>query len=75
MIARLMTAVLRGYKRFVSPLLPQACRYEPTCSVYMREAIEVHGPVKGVWLGSRRLCRWHRWGGLGWDPGPPCEKR
>ncbi|MEK7415318.1 MAG: membrane protein insertion efficiency factor YidD [Planctomycetota bacterium] len=75
MIARLMTAVLRGYKRFVSPLLPQACRYEPTCSVYMREAIEVHGPVKGVWLGSRRLCRCHPWGGHGWDPVPPCEKR
>ena len=71
MISRCMTAILRGYKRFVSPLLPQACRYEPTCSLYMREAIEIHGPVKGVWLGGRRLCRCHPWGGHGWDPVPP----
>ena len=40
-----------GYKRLISPLLPSACRYYPTCSEYMREAIEIHGPAQGVWLG------------------------
>jgi putative membrane protein insertion efficiency factor len=71
MISRLLDLLLRGYKRFISPCLPQACRYLPTCSEYMREAVQVHGPVKGVWLGTRRLCRCHPWGGHGYDPVPP----
>ncbi len=71
LLSRLLIAPVRLYKRFISPMLPPACRYTPTCSAYMVEAIEVHGPVRGLWLGSRRICRCHPWGGHGWDPVPP----
>jgi putative membrane protein insertion efficiency factor len=54
-----MIALLRGYKRFVSPWLPSACRYHPTCSEYMREAVERHGAGRGVWMGVKRLARCH----------------
>ncbi len=61
---------LRAYKRWLSPLLPRACRYLPTCSDYAREAVELHGVVRGGWLATRRLCRCHPWGGHGYDPVP-----
>jgi len=70
-LARLLILPVRGYKRFVSPLLPPACRYVPTCSEYMVEALQTHGAVRGLWLGTRRICRCHPWGGHGWDPVPP----
>lgn len=70
MLARLMIAMLRGYKRWISPALPPACRYTPTCSEYAREAIEKYGAVRGSWLGFRRLMRCHPWGGKGYDPVP-----
>ncbi len=54
-----MIALLRGYKRFVSPWLPSACRYHPTCSEYMREAVERYGSRRGAWLGAKRLARCH----------------
>jgi len=68
--ARGAVAVLDFYKRFLSPLLPRACRFEPTCSVYAREAITRHGLGRGLWLAVRRILRcnpFHR-GGL--DPVP-----
>jgi len=70
-LARLLILPVRGYQRFLSPLLPPSCRYTPTCSQYMVEALAVHGPVKGLWLGTRRICRCQPWGGSGWDPVPP----
>jgi uncharacterized protein len=70
-IKRTLLALVNGYKRWISPLLPPACRYTPTCSSYMAEAIEVHGPMRGMWLGTQRICRCHPWGGSGWDPVPP----
>jgi putative membrane protein insertion efficiency factor len=54
-----MIALLRGYKRFASPWLPSACRYHPTCSEYMREAVERYGAGRGVWMGVKRLARCH----------------
>jgi putative membrane protein insertion efficiency factor len=73
MISRLLLVLIGFYKRWISPALPAACRYTPTCSAYMAEAITTHGPAKGVWLGTRRLCRCHPWGGHGWDPVPPAS--
>lgn len=66
----LAVAALRFYKRFISPLLPPMCRFEPTCSVYMMEAIDRYGIVRGGWLGVRRLCRCHALNPGGWDPVP-----
>jgi putative membrane protein insertion efficiency factor len=63
-------AVLSAYKRWISPLLPPACRFQPTCSEYMREAIFVHGLPRGLWLGARRLARCHPWNPGGNDPVP-----
>jgi hypothetical protein len=65
-----LTACLRGYKRVISPFLPSACRFHPTCSEYMREAIELHGPARGVWFGLRRLGRCHPFHAGGFDPVP-----
>jgi len=62
--------VLKFYKRFISPFLPHACRFEPTCSVYMREAIEKKGFINGVFLGVRRLLKCHPFHEGGFDPVP-----
>jgi putative membrane protein insertion efficiency factor len=62
--------LLRGYKRYVSPWLPSSCRFEPTCSVYMYQAIERKGVLKGLTLGLRRLLRCHPFCAGGFDPVP-----
>lgn len=69
-VARLAVALLDLYKRFLSPLLPRACRFEPTCSVYAREAIERHGLARGLALSVRRLLRCHPFHPGGLDPVP-----
>ena len=71
MIKTLMIGLVRCYQRFLSPLLPNVCRYRPTCSEYFIEALQTHGVVKGSWLGIKRILRCHPWGGSGYDPGPP----
>jgi putative membrane protein insertion efficiency factor len=63
-------AILRAYKLVISPLLPSACRFAPTCSEYMAEAVKVHGVARGVWLGLRRLGRCHPFCEGGYDPVP-----
>jgi putative membrane protein insertion efficiency factor len=66
-------AVLRSirlYQRAVSPFLPSVCRYTPSCSHYTQEAVERHGPVKGGWIGLKRLARCRPLGGKGYDPVP-----
>ena len=65
-----LSAAVRGYQLLVSPLLPPACRFLPTCSEYAAEAIERHGAWRGIILASRRLARCHPWGGCGYDPVP-----
>lgn len=70
---RLIILTLVGYKRFLSPFLPSACRFHPTCSEYMREAVEIHGAGKGVWLGIKRLVRCQPFCAGGHDPVPRLE--
>jgi len=60
--------LIRTYKLVISPLLPSACRFHPTCSEYMRDAIEKHGVWKGVGMGLRRLSRCHPFHQGGFDP-------
>jgi putative membrane protein insertion efficiency factor len=62
--------LLRFYKRFISPILPPMCRFEPTCSMYMMQAIEKYGLLRGGWMGVRRLSRCHVFNPGGWDPVP-----
>ena len=62
--------LLRFYKKFISPLLPPMCRFEPTCSVYMLDAVKKYGALRGIWMGLRRLGRCHPFNPGGWDPVP-----
>ncbi|KXK36923.1 MAG: membrane protein insertion efficiency factor YidD [Saprospiraceae bacterium] len=66
---------VRGYQIFISPLLGSNCRYQPTCSQYMIDAINEWGPLKGMWLGMKRIGRCHPWGGHGYDPVKKNEKK
>lgn len=58
-VKALALLLLRGYKRFISPLLGQHCRFHPTCSVYTMQAIERFGVLRGSWMGARRIGRCH----------------
>lgn len=73
-----MLLPIRFYRIFISPLFPPVCRFDPTCSTYARDAILLHGPLKGSWLALRRLLRCHpiHWlgGSEGFDPVPPLHK-
>ncbi len=69
-----LSAPIRAYRAMISPLMPHTCRFTPSCSVYALEALNSHGPVKGVWLTLKRLARCHpiTWlgGSSGFDPVP-----
>ena len=67
----LWIAMVRGYQVALSPVMGGACRFEPSCSNYMIEALNVHGAVKGTLLGLWRILRCHPWGSYGYDPVPP----
>lgn len=69
-VSALVRGLVVGYRCLISPVLPMACRYRPTCSEYALEAVARFGAVKGVWLASKRLFRCHPWGGHGYDPVP-----
>ncbi len=66
----LCVLILRGYRTFISPLYGDVCRYYPSCSHYALNAIQQHGVVKGVWLGTRRIARCHPWAAGGVDDVP-----
>ena len=70
----ILSAPIRAYRALLSPMLPNTCRFTPSCSVYALEALKVHGPVTGLWLTIRRLSRCHpiSWlgGSSGIDPVP-----
>ena len=62
--------LVRFYRYFLSPLLPPACRFYPSCSVYAEEALSQHGAIRGGWLATKRLCRCNPWNRGGVDPVP-----
>lgn len=66
----LLILPIRLYQWTISPLLGVNCRFAPSCSAYAIEAIETHGAMRGLWLGTRRILRCHPWGGSGYDPVP-----
>lgn len=70
LFSALPIAVIRFYRYFVSPLTPQSCRFQPTCSAYMIEAIEQHGVIRGLWLGIKRIGKCHPGHPGGHDPVP-----
>jgi uncharacterized protein len=77
---RILPILLRVYKATISPFLAAltggpgtGCRYRPTCSEYLVEAVELHGWIAGSWMGLKRILRCHPWGGSGYDPVPPVK--
>ncbi|MCO4748352.1 MAG: membrane protein insertion efficiency factor YidD [Proteobacteria bacterium] len=72
-MGRLLVGIIRFYRRYISIWTPPSCRFVPTCSAYGVEAITVHGPLRGTWLTTRRICSCHPFNPGGHDPVPPLE--
>ncbi len=70
-VGHCLVGLVTAYRWLISPILPQACRFWPSCSAYAGEAIRTHGPFAGLGLAIRRVLRCHPWGGEGYDPVPP----
>lgn len=70
MLQSIMLKAIAFYRKGISPLLPDSCRFTPTCSAYADEAIRRYGAARGGWLAFRRLMRCHPFGGHGYDPVP-----
>ena len=66
----ILILLVRAYQVTLGPLFSGCCRFEPSCSNYMIEALQRHGVFKGLYLGIRRLLRCHPFGGSGYDPVP-----
>lgn len=69
-IKQLFILPIRGYQLLISPIIQPNCRFTPTCSQYMIDAIMEWGVIRGIYLGTKRICRCHPWGGHGPDPVP-----
>lgn len=67
---RLLIALVKCYRKYISPMRPPCCRYVPTCSQYALEALEKYGALKGGWLALRRFLRCHPFHKGGYDPVP-----
>lgn len=70
MLKQLFIFPIKLYQWIISPWLPKTCRFEPSCSNYMIQAIQIHGIFRGIMLGSKRILRCNPWGGSGYDPVP-----
>jgi len=68
--SRILVLLVKVYQHTISPLFGANCRFTPTCSNYTIEAIKVWGPIKGSWLGMKRIAKCHPWGSHGLDPVP-----
>jgi len=75
LLSALLIGLIRVYQWTIVPLLGANCRFEPSCSHYAREAIQVHGAGAGTWLAIRRLARCNPWGAWGYDPVPEPKLR
>ena len=73
-LAKPLIWLVRFYRLAISPWLGMNCRYQPTCSNYAIEALQVHGVLKGSWLAAKRIGSCHPWGGSGYDPVPGTEE-
>ncbi len=69
-VSRVVVAPIRAYQRVVSPLIGPRCRFHPSCSEYAAQAVLKHGPIRGIYLGVRRLLRCHPWNPGGFDDVP-----
>jgi putative membrane protein insertion efficiency factor len=69
-LSRPLIWLIRAYQLAISPMLGNRCRFFPSCSEYAMEALEKHGPLRGLWLGVRRVGRCHPWHPGGYDPVP-----
>ena len=69
-VGHALVLLIRGYQRFLSPLLPACCIYRPTCSQYALDAVTRYGAVKGGWMAIKRICRCHPFHKGGYDPVP-----
>jgi len=74
-MAKILIGLIRGYQLIISPLMGANCRFHPTCSQYMIEAITRFGTIRGFWLGLRRLSRCHPWHEGGLDPIPQLKTK
>lgn len=75
MLKQIFIAPIRFYRYFLSPWLGNSCRFTPSCSLYTMQAIQMHGPLKGMYLGAHRICRCNPWCKGGDDPVPPVIKK
>lgn len=66
-----LMALIQVYRYTLSPMLGRQCRFEPSCSMYALEALQVHGALRGGWMSTKRVCRCHPWHPGGYDPVPP----
>jgi len=73
MLKQIFILLVKGYQFLISPLLGNNCRFYPSCSQYMIQAIERFGIIKGIYLGIKRLSKCHPWHEGGMDPIPPCH--
>jgi hypothetical protein len=69
-VGAILRGLIRAYQLLISPLLGPRCRHLPSCSEYTAQAIALHGPVRGGWMGLRRIVRCNPWGTSGYDPVP-----
>jgi putative membrane protein insertion efficiency factor len=72
---RVLIALVKGYRLFLSPSLGSACRFTPTCSAYALQALQEHGAAAGAYLAAARIARCHPWCAGGHDPVPAAKPK